>query len=143
MLMKIFELIIAAILGGLITMAVSWLMVYGKIRVLTTGYKNIESLNDRFTKCHEEHISCPDKIKDECHEAISKLAGVVDGLVKTISLISGTLDSHLKVTATIDVITEKRFVRIEAQLERIEAKLDDLKGWRVVPPSNHHVDEDD
>lgn len=129
MLLKIAEFLIAAIVGGLITMAISWLMLGGKIRVLRA---NLNHLNYDFTKCHDEHVECPDRIKEECQSAIKALATVVDDLTKTTSLISGTLDAHLRVSQQLDSATEKRFARIEEQLNRIENKLDQLKGWKGV-----------
>jgi predicted transcriptional regulator len=137
---KIIELVIAAILGGLITMAISWLMVYGKIRVLTASQKKLEVLDERFTTCHEEHINCPEKIKEDCHDAISNLAEIVDALAKTVTIISSTLDAHLKLTSQLDTITEQRFVRIERQLGRIESKLDELKGWKLVKDTKRPED---
>jgi hypothetical protein len=129
MLMKIVELLVAAVLGGLLTMAASWLMVGGRIRVLAAGYKR---LDHEFEKCHDEHLDCPDQIKEACQTSIKELAEVVDALTKTTSLISSTLDAHLRVSQQLDESTEKRFARIESQLNRIEMKLDQLKGWHAV-----------
>ncbi len=129
MLQQIMELFLAALLGAVVTLAISWLLVQGKLRVMRNG---LQRLDRDFNKCHEEHIECPDKIKDECQESIRKLALVVDDLTKTTSLISGTLDAHLRVSQQLDTATEQRFARIEQQLNRIETKLDQLKGWRLV-----------
>jgi hypothetical protein len=129
MLTKIVELIIAAVLGGLITMAISWLMLHGKIQGLSIRVKD---LGTEFNTCHQEHLDCPDRIKDECQESIRTLAMVVDDLTKTTSLISSSLDAHLRISQQLDSATEQRFARIEIQLTRIENKLDQLKGWKIV-----------
>ncbi len=129
MLAKILELIAAALIGGIMTVIGSWFMLHSKIRILG---REVKSLGHDFASCHDQHHDCPDRIKEECQASIKALASVVDELTKTTSLISSTLDAHLRVSQQLDVATEARFSRIEQQLNRIEAKLDQLKGWRLV-----------
>ncbi len=65
---------------------------------------------------------------------VQKLTIIVDDHVKTTTALSTTLATHLQVSEQMDSITEMRFKRIEEQLGRIETKIDELKGWRVIKP---------
>jgi predicted transcriptional regulator len=142
-LLEILRLFIAAILGGLITLSISYFTIRLKIRTLLGYSKRLDTLIKEFKDCHEDHINCPEEIRYEYHKSIDDLADVVSALTKTVTIISSTLDAHLKITSQIDAITEKRFVRIEEQLGRIESKLDQLKGWRIVRSSvSNSIDKD-
>jgi len=65
---------------------------------------------------------------------VKELAIIVDDHVKATTMLSSTLDSHLRVSQQLDSITEMRFKRIEEGLNRIESKLDQLKGWKLTKP---------
>jgi hypothetical protein len=129
MIEKIVELLIAAIIGSLVTIAFSWFMLGGKIKELQVRMRHVQV---SFENCHEEHMNCPQGIKKEYKLAIQNLANIVDELAKSTGLLSNTLNTHLQISQQIDVITEHRFARIEDQLGRIESKLDLLKGWKLV-----------
>jgi len=140
MLEKIVELLVAALLGGMVTMAIGYLLLGGKVKEL--GAK-LGSLDKNFGACRTEHEQCAEGVKAEIEmdikdtegsldHKITDLADVVSDLTRTTGILSADVHSHLQVSQQLDTTTNERFSRIEKQLGRIESKLDQLKGWRVV-----------